>query len=312
MKLAERAIFEKNLSQSEAKGLLSFPIYDLLYCSNKIREKFFKNRIKLCSIINAKSGKCSEDCKFCSQSAHYNTSVNNYPLIDSEKILRVEKETVENLAYSLCSVTSGQSPSNEELNRLCKSIKSMKSLEPHASLGILTEEKAQKLKEAGLKMYNHNLETSRRFFPKICSTHTYKDRVNTVKIAKKYFKVCSGGIFGLGESWQDRIEMALTLKELDVDCIPLNFLNPVKGTPLENQKPIRPLDILRIIAIYRFLLPDKIIMMAGGKEVSLRDLQSWVFYAGANAALIGNYLTTKGKAPNEYLQMIKDLDFSVK
>lgn len=312
IKLTEKALSRKNLTSSEANKLVSAQIYDLLYCANKIRHKFFGNSIKLCSIINAKSGKCPEDCGFCAQSSRYNAEVKCFPLISREKIAKAERQTKENKAYSLGIVTSGQSPTNEELDKLCNSIKKMKSVEPHASLGMLTEEKANALKKAGLKMYNHNLETSRSFFPKICSTHKYDDRIKTIKIAKGYFKICSGGVFGLGESWRDRIELAFTLKELNVDCVPLNFLNPIKGTPLENQMPLEPFEILRVIAIFRFILPDKTLEIAGGREKNLRDLQSWMYYAGANAALAGNYLTTIGKDPKEDLQMITDLDLCTK
>ncbi len=303
---------KRNITHTEANELVVSPIYDLLYCANLIRTKFLGNKIKLCSIINSKSGRCSEDCKFCAQSSDYDTGINCFPLVDRNKIKRAEKEAQRNKAYCLGIVISGKEANDKELNEICKYIKNMKIVEPHASLGILTEQKAKMLKNASLKMYHHNIETSKRFFQKICSTHTYNDRIKTIKIAKKYFKTCSGGIFGMGETWQDRIDMAFTLKDLDVNNVPLNFLNPIKGTPFESRRLLRALDVLRIIAMFRFILPDKNIMTAGGREKNLRGLQSWMFYAGANATLTGNYLTTTGKYPKEDIEMIKDLGLSIK
>ena len=177
-----------------------------------------------------------------------------------------------------------------------------------ASLGLLDIDTALRYKKAGLKNYHHNLETSESFFKNICSTHSYKESIETVRIAKKTgFRVCSGGIFGMGETPQQRVELAFTLKELDVDCIPMNFLNPISGTPLENMPPMKPLEILKTIAVYRFILPQKDIIICGGREINLRDLQSFMFVAGANGTMLGNYLTTKGRAAKEDLQMIKDL-----
>jgi biotin synthase len=170
---------------------------------------------------------------------------------------------------------------------------------------------AEKLVSSGVEMINHNLETSEDYYPNICTTHTFKDRVETIKIAKDAgLKICSGGIFGVGESVGDRLDLAFKLKELDVDAIPMNFLNPVKGTPLSSGKSLEPMEILKIIAVFRFIFPDKEIKVAGGREENLRDVQSWMFYAGANSTMIGDYLTTSGKLPEDDLQMIEDLGLS--
>jgi len=173
---------------------------------------------------------------------------------------------------------------------------------------MITNKMAEKLVSSGVEMINHNLETSEDYYPNICTTHTYNDRVETIKIAKDAgLKICSGGIFGVGESVADRLNLAFKLKELDVDTIPMNFLSPVKGTPLSAENSLEPMEILKIIAVYRFILPDKGIKVAGGREENLRDVQSWMFYAGANSTMIGDYLTTRGKLPEDDLQMIKDL-----
>jgi len=173
---------------------------------------------------------------------------------------------------------------------------------------MITSKMAEKLVSSGVEMINHNLETSEGYYPNICTTHTFKDRVETIKIAKDAgLKICSGGIFGVGESVGDRLDLAFKLKELDVDAIPMNFLNPVKGTPLSSGNSLEPMEILKIIAVFRFIFPDKEIKVAGGREENLRDVQSWMFYAGANSTMIGDYLTTSGKLPEDDLQMIKDL-----
>jgi biotin synthase len=185
-------------------------------------------------------------------------------------------------------------------------------IHPHGSFGILTKEMAESLVRCGLKRVNHNLETSERFFPTICSSHTYSDRIHTLHIAKEAgLELCSGAIFGVGEEMEDRIDVAFTLKNLAVDVVPLNFFHPIRGTPLENLVALSPMEALKIISVFRFILPDKEIKIAGGREKNLRDLQSWMFYAGANSTMIGNYLTTKGRNVEEDLQMIKDLNMKV-
>ena len=235
-----------------------------------------------------------------------------YPLLDKETITNGAIAAMDQGAGEFSIVTSGKGISRgREFDTIIESIKEIRKrtpLETCTSPGILDEDMLVTLKEAGLHSYHHNLETARSFFPNICTTHDYDEDVNTVRKAKELgFHVCSGGIFGMGESRAQRIELAMTLKELDVDSIPINFLNPRPGTPLESADFLAPVECLKIIVAYRFILPDKDIIVCGGREVNLRDLQSLIFAAGANGMMIGNYLTTPGREPKDDLRMIKDL-----
>jgi len=284
--------------------------------AHHIRESFFSNRIDLCSIINAKSGRCSENCSFCAQSAHHQTNAPIYPLKSvSEMVQGAHQAQAEgNHCYGI--VTSGtRIEPGEEFNRILTAIREIKEqtqIAPSASLGILDLESARALAAAGCKTYHHNLETARSFFPAICTTHDYEEDLDTVRNAKAAgMEVCCGGIFGLGESLEQRVEMGLTLRELAVDSVPLNFLNPVQGTPLQDTRLLNPMDCLRIICLYRYLLPDKRITVCGGREINLREFQSWIFMAGASGTMIGNYLTTSGRDRDTDLQMIKDAEVGI-
>ena len=291
-------------------------IFDLIASSDRIRNRFKGKSVSLCAIINAKSGGCPEDCAFCSQSIHYKTNIQEYPLIDADKIINSARDALIQGAHKFGIVTSGKGINNfKELHRICESINSLKNRVPiHrcASLGILSKDDLLELKEAGLQEYHHNLETAMSFFSKVCTTHRYDEDVDTIKCAKAVgLRTCCGGIFGMGETVEQRIELAFTLRELEVDSIPLNFLYPIKGTRLEYTPPLIPLEIIKIIAFYRFILPDKDIKIAGGREYNLRDLQSLIFAAGANSVMVGNYLTTRGRSYKEDLQMIKDLGLEI-
>ena len=269
----------------------------------RIRDHFLGSAVHLCSIINAKSGKCAENCAFCAQSAHHDTGVDVYPLVDEDEIVRCAALAEQNGAGCYGIVTSGtRINKGEELDRVCRAVGRIKSetgISPSCSLGMLDVETALRLKDAGMETYHHNLETSRSFFPRICTTHDYEDDVATIRAAKSVgLRVCCGGIFGLGESFAQRVEMALTLRELAVDSIPLNFLNPVAGTRLEAADNLTPLECLTIIAVYRFLLPGTRLAVCGGREKNLRELQSWMFLAGADGTMTGNYLTTPGRPRN--------------
>ncbi|MBI3585211.1 MAG: biotin synthase BioB [Nitrospinae bacterium] len=318
--LEEKALKRENIDFNEAYQLITVDnsyVFDLIASSNRIRERFKGKSISLCSIINAKSGDCTEDCVFCSQSVHYKTDIPEYPLISSDKIVEGARLAITHKAHKFGIVTSGKGMDNgDELYRVCESIRSLKSETPvHrcASLGILSKDALLKLKEAGLQEYHHNLETARSFFSNICTTHTYDEDVETIRAVKEIgLRTCCGGIFGMGESIEQRIELCFKLRELDVDSIPLNFLHPIKGTKLENAPSLKPFEILKIIALYRFILPDKDIKIAGGREYNLRDLQSLVFAAGANSIMVGNYLTVKGRRYEEDLQMIKDMGLEIK
>ncbi|HUW30824.1 MAG TPA: biotin synthase BioB [Planctomycetota bacterium] len=288
--------------------------FEMLHSANRIREHYKGNVVRLCSIVNARSGACSEDCRFCAQSARHNTGVATYPLVSAERILEAASASAKMGADCFGIVTSGRGPgSDRDFRAICATAARIAGVEACASLGSLTPEMAAALKAAGVARYNHNIETARSFYPTICTTHGFDDRVATVKAAKAAgMRVCCGGIFGLGENWGHRIEMALELRELDVDTVPINFLNPIPGTKLANQPVLPPLEALRIIALFRFLLPEKNIKTAGGRERCLGDFQSWMFYAGANGTLIGNYLTTKGRAAEEDRKMIREMGLRVR
>ena len=295
----------------ELSKLTGNDLYDLLNSANSVRSKYRGNKVDLCSIVNAKSGACPEDCSFCAQSAHNRTDTKTYSLLSQDEITGAAISARDKGVKRFCVVTSGKRPSDKELVEICKITTGLKEtgLFPCATLGILEEEQLQMLKEAGLHRYHHNLETSEAFFSEICSTHTFRDKIKTVETARSVgFSICSGGIFGLGESWEDRIEMALVLKELGVDSVPINFLTPVKGTPLGDRGFMNPLEALKIIAIYRLIMPDKEIRVCGGRSDTLRGMNSFVFFAGADGLLTGNYLTTPGRSPDDDLQMIKDLE----
>jgi biotin synthase len=296
------------LNLSAVKGS---EVFNLFAQANRTRERWRGNRIDLCSIINAKSGACPEDCSFCAQSAHSKTDAGVYPLISRDNILETAISVKKSGVRRFCIVTSGRKSSGKELHEICGVITEIRKtgLLPCATLGMLDKDQLQQLREAGLHRYHHNLETSEAFFSEICTTHTYREKVKTIEAAKSLgFSICSGGIFGLGESWEDRIDMAFALKELGVDSVPINFFTPISGTPLAGRALLNPIEALKIISIYRLILPDREIRVCGGRPATLRDMNSYIFFAGADGLLVGNYLTTEGRNPAEDLQMIKDME----
>ena len=318
--LREKILTGGEITREEALHLTRLKgeaLADLFLAATRIRGKRWGGTVNLCSIVNTKSGDCSEDCAFCSQSAHYSTSIQVYPLITVKEILNHAKEAKAVGTHRFCIVTSGRTIYNkEEMERIAEGISRIKNealLSPCATLGLLDKAQLQELAEAGLHRYHHNLETAEEFFPHICSTHTYQEKINTIKSAKELgLSTCSGGIFGMGESWKHRIDLAYALKELDVDSVPINFLKPVAGTPLEKERTLTPLEALKIIAIFRFILPDKEIRVCGGRIAALRDLHSLIFQAGADGLLIGNYLTYGDRIPHDDLQMIEDLGLTLR
>jgi biotin synthase len=284
--------------------------------ASRIREHFKGGSASLCSIINAKSGRCPENCAFCAQSTAHETNIQVYPLVDEEEIVRCAKGAERNGARCYGIITSGTGiKPGKELETICCSLRRIRAetgIEPSCSLGILGEGTALLLKEAGMVTYHHNLETSRSFFPNICTTHDYEEDLETVRAVKRVgLKVCCGGIFGLGENFAHRVELAETLRELDVDTVPINFLNPVQGTRLAGAHFLTPMECLKIIALYRFMLPHKSLKICGGREKNLRELQSWIFLAGASGMMTGNYLTTPGREPEQDRQMLTDLGMTV-
>lgn len=283
----------------------------LMAAAAEIREHFKGKEIILCGITNAKSGRCSEDCKFCAQSSHYQTSTVSYPLKTAKQIIAEAEEAARNGADFFGIVTSGKRlKSKKEWAEILKAIKGVLEarLLPCASLGIIDFEKARELKSAGLFRYHHNLETARSFFPNICTTHDYEEDVETIRVARAAgLSVCAGALIGMGENISHRIELAETLRELNADSVPLNILNPIKGTPLGHMKALPPMEILMTIAIFRFMLPDKDIKLCGGKEKNLRQLLPLGIISGVNSLMTGNYLTTTGRDSSLDHEMILDL-----
>ncbi len=291
-------------------GLGNHELFQLFTLSNSARLSTRGNKVDLCSIVNAKSGACPEDCGFCAQSAHSRARVTAYPLLKKEEIGKAAVSARENGVKRFCIVTSGRKISQKDLKRICTLIAGVRKtgLLPCATLGMLNSGELKELKDAGLDRYHHNLETSEAFFHEICTTHTYREKLRTIESAKTTgLSLCSGGIFGLGETWEDRIDMAFALRDIGVDSVPVNFFTPIQGTALADRASLSPLEALKIIAIYRLILPECEIRVCGGRPHTLRDLQSCMFWAGADGLLIGNYLTTPGRDPKEDIQMIDDL-----
>jgi biotin synthase len=267
--------------------------------------------VSLCSIINAKSGKCSENCRFCVQSAHYATDAPVYPLKDVREIVRAAAEAKRIGASHFSLVTSGRGLPAAEIPQLAAMIRTIRQevgIMVCASLGILDQAALAELKAAGLSRYHHNLESSREFFPQVCTTHTFEERLATIAAARAVgLEVCAGGIFGLGETEADRISMALSLKECRVDSVPLNLLIPLPGTPMADRAPLSVAEVLRAIALYRLILPEVPIRLAAGRESVLRDFLGAAFLAGADGMMIGGYLTQRGRLPEEDRRFIAEL-----
>ncbi|MBI2485908.1 MAG: biotin synthase BioB [Deltaproteobacteria bacterium] len=288
---------------------------DLISLSYKVKTKYNKNGVYLCSIISAKTGACSEDCSFCAQSAHNKTPISSHQMIDPQSLLKSAKEVEGSGASEFCIVTSGRGPNKKTFRRVLDAvylIRAHTNLGIGCSLGILTEEQARLLSKAGVNRYNHNLETSRSFFPNICTTHTYEERLRTAYLVKENgMELCCGGIFGIGESIEQRLQLAFELRELNPNLVPINFLNPRPGTALAKRSLLTPFEAIKIIALFRLILPRSILICAGGREVVLSNLQPLALLAGANALITGNYLTTPGLSPKQDLQMIRDLELPV-
>jgi len=317
--LAGRVLDGEVLERAEIDTLLeeSKSDYDdLLYWANKIRRKYFGDKIKVCSIVPGRLGGCDQDCAFCAQSVRYDTAVQKKArFLSDEEILAGAAQADKNGVANFAIVYSGRTISEAELariERLVRRIRNEYDLGVCVSLGMITAEQAKRLVRAGVSRYNHNLETSKRHFPSIVTTHNYADRIRTIEAAKEAgLGICAGGIFGIGETEADRVDMALELRRLDADTVPMNFLHPIEGTPLGRAETLRPMQILRIIAIFRFILPKTNLKIAGGRVLNLRDLQSWMFYAGATSILSGDYLTTTGRAVAQDMQMLADLGLEV-
>ncbi|NDI35065.1 biotin synthase BioB [Chengkuizengella sediminis] len=314
---AEKAINGELLTLEEGLSVLEADDDELLSIMNaafQVRKHYYGKKVKLNLIINAKSGLCPEDCGYCSQSIVSDAPIEKYSLLEKDTLIDGAKKAQEMKVGTYCIVASGRGPSGKELDEVIDAVKEIKDTMPMkicACLGILSDEQAARLKDAGVDRYNHNLNTSKSNYANITSTHTYDDRVDTVEQVKKSgMSPCSGCIVGMGESNQEIVETAYALRELDADSIPVNFLNAIKGTPLENMDELNPRKCLKVLALFRFINPTKEIRVSGGREVNLKSLQALGLYA-ANSIFVGDYLTTEGQEATADHKMVEDLGFEI-
>ncbi|MDH5325360.1 MAG: biotin synthase BioB [Gammaproteobacteria bacterium] len=282
----------------------------LMAGADRLRKTFRGNEVEVCAISNVRSGNCSENCSFCSQSGHYQTSAPVYNYIDTHTLSAQAKQARQWGASDFGVVSKGwgvrSQKEKNQLSRYFQTLEQDSDIGRCASLGVLDRESAQFLKDAGLENYHHNLECAESYFDNVCTTHTYQENIDTIQHARDAgLRVCAGGILGMGESLEQRIELAHTLRQLGVESVPLNFLNPQAGTPMATQQPMEPMEILKCIAVYRYMLPKAEIRIAGGRQF-LGDLQAMIFMAGASGVMIGDYLTTKGRQVEDDLQMLRD------
>jgi len=309
----KKVINGNSISFDEAEKLISTDnLIKLADCANFITRKFNHETVDVETLINAKSGNCPEDCSFCAQSTFYETGITKYPLLNDEVILEKAREAEKSGSSSFCLVCAYRAPSQNDFEKICNIIEKLRklvNLDINVSLGFMTSERAKRLKSLGVKRYNHNLEASESFFSKICNTHDYSDRVNTAKTVKEAgLELCCGGIIGMGESKRQRIELAFSLSALEPDEVPINILITREGTPKElDNCSIDPADIIRTIAVWRFIMPKTILKIAGGREVHFSDGGKLALQAGANGIITGGYLTTNGNEPNKDIKMIHEI-----
>lgn len=309
--LEEKVLSGTPIQRDEALSLAAVSgraVFDLFASADRIRDRFRGDRVDLCAIINAKSGACPEDCSYCAQSSKSSAAIETYPLKGKDEVLKKAAEAKQGGAQRFCIVTSGKKASQQDLRKIGGMISAVRDLGllPCATLGLLQKEELQLLRDAGLERFHHNLETSEAFFPKICGTHTYQDKLITIEAAQSVgLSLCSGGIFGLGERWEDRIDMASALRGIAPDSVPINFLAPIAGTGLGTRDLLDPLEALKVVSIYRFMLPEKEIRICGGRMQTLGQMNAFVFLAGADGLLTGNYLTTTGRRFEDDLGLIR-------
>lgn len=313
--LKEKVISGEGISTDDAVLLFNENLEELCDAANQIRNHFCGKSFDICTIINAKSGRCSEDCKYCSQSAHHKTNCDIYSLLPTPQIVNEAKKQFEAGVLRFSLVTSGRNISDEEVDEVCKTAKELVNNVPIklcGSFGLLDKKQYSKLYGAGIKRMHNNLETSQENFTNMCTTHTFEDKAASIKAAQECkMTVCSGGIFGIGESIEDRISLAFSLKNLGIKSVPINLLNPVAGTPFQNKTPLTSEELCRIVAVFRFILPDAFIRLAGGRGL-LPDKGRQCFLSGANAAISGDMLTTSGISVATDLKMVQELGFEVK
>lgn len=313
--LYDRVIGGYLITREEALFLYKGDLVDLTRYADMIRDHFCGNQFDMCTIINGKSGLCSENCKFCAQSSHYNTGSKVYSLLSEEEILADAKKNADQGVMRYSIVTAGRSLSDGEVDRMCQIIRRIKE-EVHISVcvsfGLLKEAQFRRLKEAGAERVHNNLEASENFFPSVCTSHSFSDKVQAIRAAQAAgLDVCSGGIMGLGEGIEDRIDMALSLRDLGIESIPVNMLNPIPGTPMEKHESLDEKEMQRIIAVYRFILPKAFIRLAGGRGL-MSDKGKACFMSGANAAISGDMLTTAGITVDKDKKLLEELDYMIK
>ncbi|MEW5840676.1 biotin synthase BioB [Nitrososphaera sp.] len=313
----DRVMAGGRITIDEAERLLATDnLAKLAECANAITRKFNGDVVDVEALINAKSGRCPEDCSFCAQSTFYETGVNKYPLLPTEQVVENARMAKEGGATSFCLVCAYRSPPDKDFEQICQTITAIKKevgTEVNVSLGFMTPERARRLKELGVKRYNHNLEAAESYFSKICTTHEFKDRVNTARIVKEAgLELCCGGIIGMGETPRQRLELAFSIASLEPDEVPMNILIGREGTPLEGMGTIEPEDAIRTIAVWRFIMPKTILKIAGGREVHLKEKDRLALKAGANGIITGGYLTTGGNEPNRDITMIQEIGLKAK
>lgn len=318
VKLARKVVEGYSVTKEEAKEILMTNddnVLALVHAAYEIRRHYYGKKVKLNLIVNAKSGLCPEDCGYCAQSIKAETEIDRYPLISKQTIVAGAKEAKKNKIGTYCIVMSGRRPTNNEVDTVITAVEQIKQevgqIKICACLGLVTEEQAVKLKAAGVDRFNHNINTSANHHGNITTTHDYDDRIRTIENLKKAgISPCSGVICGMGETDDDIIDMAIALKELDADSIPVNFLYPIKGTKLEDLDELTPMRCLKILSLFRFVNPTKEIRISGGREFNLRSLQNLGLFI-ANSIFVGDYLTTDGQAAKEDYQLIEDLGFEI-
>ena len=308
----EKVLNGGEISFAEAERLLdTTAVVSLAECANTITRHFNGDTVDVEALVNAKSGRCPEDCSFCAQSSFYDTGINKYPLLPTETIVENARQAKHAGATSFCLVCAYRDPPEKDFEQLCQTISEVQAkvgIEVNVSLGFMTPARAARLKQLGVKRYNHNLEASESYFPKICNTHSFSDRVNTARIVKQAgLELCSGGIIGMGETAKQRLELAFSLAKLHPDEVPMNILIAREGTPLQGFEPIGALEAIKTIAVWRFILPRTILKIAGGREVHLGENERFALKAGANGIITGGYLTTGGNEPNRDIAMIKEI-----
>jgi biotin synthase len=315
--LGDDVLAGETLTREQALGVLECPdeeLLDLLSAVYRVRRRWFGNQVQLYFLMNAKSGLCPEDCSYCSQSKVSEAEIPRYNLLSRDKLMEGARMAAERKARTYCIVISARGPNEREMaavTTIVPQIKEKFNLKICACLGLLTPDQAQQLKDCGVDRVNHNLNTSETHYSQICTTHTFGDRLDTLRAVRDAgMEMCSGGIIGMGERREDVVDMATTLRDLGVQSIPVNFLNPIEGTPLAGPSDLNPRYCLKVLAMFRLLNPDREIRIAGGRELHLGSMQALSLYA-ANSVFVGDYLTTKGQTPEADYQMISDLGFEV-